>query len=259
MDIQHLRLCEVPEINLRSSPIVVVSKHLCGAATDLTLRCCIPDEHGAKCDVNDGNRELIVDSIRDEKAELTPPSKENASKLGPRVIGIVIALCCHHRVDYQSYVGHSYLASRGFEPREFWLLRSLSSWATCGFSYRKKTKEGEEEDEEDVEAIEGVGEKGTDVESRETNSGSNGITSDESPTFVSLSSSKVETDFKKLWEWYYKMTVEEKSAIGRRCKRLLDNGRIDFIKKSRPTDNMRLVKYVDSSTSLENVLLLVHS
>ena len=65
-------------------------------------------------------------------------------------------------------------------------------------------------------------------------------------------------DFKKQWEWYYAMTISERGGIGRRCKRLLDEGRIDYIKTQLPDHAIRLVKYVDAVTSLENILLLVH-
>ena len=246
MDIQHLKLSDVPEVNSCSSPLVVVSKHLCGAATDLTLRCCISDDSQCSKENNDKESSVLVtaESLMKETAQSLLTANGNHSKNESGVIGIVIALCCHHRVDYRSYVGHSYLSSRGFKPREFWLLRSLSSWATCGFD-RKKTEEAEEEEEEEEEM------KSDKIDQSKCNE--SGFSGSENPPADET------TDFKKRWEWYYNMTSEERSAVGRRCKRLLDMGRIDFIKKCRPTDNVKLVKYVEASVSLENVLLLVHA
>ena len=264
MDIQHLRLSEVPEIVSRGSPIVVVSKHLCGAATDLTLRCCVSTP-SADFEEAEG---------RNANADFDRENNYNSTSTSPlgRVIGVVIALCCHHRVEYRSYVGHPFLRSRGFEPRDFWLLRSLSSWATCGFDQKKteEEEEGEEEKEEDEagrredemngnEAPTGpkpdLVDGPTDEPRRDeaTQQKSLDFDADESPALTRGDGD----DFKKQWEWYYRMTVAERSGIGRRCKRLLDAGRIDFIKSQRPGDRVRLVKYVDASTSLENFLLLV--
>ena len=79
---------------------------------------------------------------------------------------------------------------------------------------------------------------------------SNKLTSEDSSADV--------VDFKKQWAWYYEMTISQRSEIGRKCKRILDGGRISYLKTMRPEDSVRLVKYVDASTSLENVLLLVH-
>lgn len=340
MDIQHLTLSDVPIIKSQSSQIVVVSKHLCGAATDLTLRCCIPNDSKncsssipvdnsairtkSNSDIQDGsnnnsdngfipvdenqtidenltNGRDISDSVSNfmenglssTEGNISDKCTRNSDRtrmIGnisdkgtlnsecTRVLGIVIALCCHHRVDYRSYVGHEYLHSRGFEPREFWLLRSLSSWATCGFD-RKKSIGEEGEEKEGGEEKGGLGLKEEEEEKIERRMSSDYAKTDDA-TFAqqstineiqtkentqsknserqteTISEPNDEPDFKKRWEWYYKMTTEERAAIGRRCKRLLDKGRIQFIKSRRPDDDLKLVKYVDPATSLENVLLL---
>jgi len=287
MDIQHLKLSEVPVIKSSPSPIVVVSKHLCGAATDLTLRCCVP-----RSTIN--STQPITDRISqdsDPDSSSLKKTEKTADRLGDdnddnprsRVTGVIIALCCHHRVEYRSYVGHSYLSSLGFAPRDFWLLRSLSSWATCGFENKGTSdeKNGDEEEEEKEERSDrdenrneienekdrnkfgssdenekdrykfGSSDKNDDLDAK-----SNKLTS-ENGDFTSDSSADV-VDFKKQWAWYYEMTISQRSEIGRKCKRILDGGRISYLKTMRPEDSVRLVKYVDASTSLENVLLLVH-
>lgn len=72
----------------------IYSKHLCGAATDLTLRCVA------------------------------------AGNLRPR--GFVIALCCHHRCTFGAYINRAFLARLGIrDAEEFRILTALSSWATC--------------------------------------------------------------------------------------------------------------------------------
>lgn len=94
-DIQDLYLPKVPSIQSSDKGVVGVSKHLCGAATDLTLRACQQLKQG-------------------------------------RLKGLMIALCCHHRCDWNLFAGCDYLQELGFVPDEFSLLCGLTSWATCG-------------------------------------------------------------------------------------------------------------------------------
>lgn len=111
VDIADLALGRVePHLTAQRESVVGVSKHLCGAATDLSLRC------------------------------LTSTLGEAGSELA----GLLIALCCHHRCDWTDYVGKSFLTEQGFDEADFQLLSSISSWCTCG-SGRPKAKRGEEE------------------------------------------------------------------------------------------------------------------
>ncbi len=47
----------------------------------------------------------------------------------------------------------------------------------------------------------------------------------------------------------------KREEIGRRCKRLIDMGRCDFVAKKIGLKNARLVYYVDPNISLENVAI----
>ncbi|XP_014210472.1 tRNA:m(4)X modification enzyme TRM13 homolog [Copidosoma floridanum] len=96
-DIADLKLSDVPEVR-NTKAQVAVAKHLCGVATDLTLRC-------------------LTNSLKDN-----PSSK----------VGIVIAFCCHHQCEYSQFVGHKYLESETFTKDEFPILCKIASWATCG-------------------------------------------------------------------------------------------------------------------------------
>ncbi|KAI8045936.1 tRNA:m(4)X modification enzyme TRM13 homolog [Drosophila gunungcola] len=93
-DIADLKLSALPELK-KTQRMVALSKHLCGAATDLTLRCILDDE-AATTDY------------------------------------VLIALCCHHRCSWGSYVGRSFLQQSGIGPREFAILTKMVSWAVCG-------------------------------------------------------------------------------------------------------------------------------
>ncbi|XP_034941676.1 tRNA:m(4)X modification enzyme TRM13 homolog [Chelonus insularis] len=96
-DIADLALHKIEDVK-NSTHKVGIAKHLCGAATDLMINC------------------------------LCKLSKEDSTG----TIGLIIAFCCHHRCEYNSYVGKSYLEACGFEPEDFPILSSIASWATCG-------------------------------------------------------------------------------------------------------------------------------
>ena len=56
---------------------------------------------------------------------------------------------------------------------------------------------------------------------------------------------------------YVRLNLDRLSReeIGRRCKRLLDQGRCDFVARKIGLANAKLVYYVDPNISLENVAL----
>ncbi|KAG8436621.1 hypothetical protein GDO86_007648 [Hymenochirus boettgeri] len=125
IDIQHLCLERVPILKQKQLPIIGIGKHLCGAGTDLALRCLLqsyshPDESWPK-----RPRTNMVECRISE-------DRETKSARHPTVEGIVIALCCHHRCDWYHYVGKDFFHSLGLGHREFSLFQRMSSWATCG-------------------------------------------------------------------------------------------------------------------------------
>jgi hypothetical protein len=96
IDIKDLCLDELLMTGQSSdTSLIAYGKHLCGAATDLTINC-LAGAHGVQ------------------------------------IKGLVIALCCHHRSSYQEYCNHEFLVNNGIGPAEFDRLCRLSSWATCG-------------------------------------------------------------------------------------------------------------------------------
>lgn len=101
MDIRDLDLARVDTFRAARA-VVAYGKHLCGAATDLALRC-IHSWFGA----HDG-------AERDFCA-------------------VAIALCCFHCCEWRSYTGKAWLQSLGFTRDDFPLLRSLTSWNTSNY------------------------------------------------------------------------------------------------------------------------------
>ncbi|TRY94405.1 hypothetical protein DNTS_027944 [Danionella cerebrum] len=147
VDIQHLDLGKVPLMKAKGLPVIGVGKHLCGAATDLTLRCLF--EHNC----TKGDTEPLKKRAKLHNADhhiMSVPSMDKE----PVVSGLAIALCCHHRCDWKHYVGKEFFRQRGLGRKEFDAFRRLSSWATCGMTRfssettEKATKSKMEEEEE---------------------------------------------------------------------------------------------------------------
>ncbi len=119
IDIADLDLSGVDVIR-NSGNVVGVAKHLCGAATDLALRCLV---------------DTLPDPSRQESNLSTtePLTEEPLPSTKPRLLGVAMALCCHHRCTWSALVGRDFLEHGcGFLPEEFSLLCKLTSWAVCG-------------------------------------------------------------------------------------------------------------------------------
>ncbi|XP_001358902.2 tRNA:m(4)X modification enzyme TRM13 homolog [Drosophila pseudoobscura] len=111
-DIGDLKISALPELK-QTKRNVALSKHLCGAATDLTLRCVL--------------------------AHRTAPTDY-----------ILIALCCHHRCSWRSYVGQTWLQAAGLGHREFAIITKMVSWAVCGTGVSRERRKAMAEAHEEL-------------------------------------------------------------------------------------------------------------
>ncbi|NXH19700.1 TRM13 enzyme, partial [Bucco capensis] len=222
VDIQHLCLNKVPILEKKKLPVVGIGKHLCGAATDLALRCLV-ESYTAFCDGE--NEEPTPKRPRTDKTEEafnnSADSESNKDDCKP-VAGIVIALCCHHKCDWTHYVGREFFKSEGLGPVEFHYFQRMSSWATCGMreaTTKASTSEESEDQSNDTEEHEQT--------VSETECGSDTLQGT--------------------------LTVEERKEIGYLCKLLIDHGRIEYLQQR--GYKAVLQYYTESAVSLENVLL----
>lgn len=85
-----------------AAPWVAFGKHLCGAATDFTLRSCA--------------REL---QRQRRQGGAGAPA-------GRGVRGLAVATCCHHRCSWQHFVAQQDMGELGFSPEEF----EVIAWMT---------------------------------------------------------------------------------------------------------------------------------
>uniref|UniRef100_A0A2N9HKX1 tRNA:m(4)X modification enzyme TRM13 n=1 Tax=Fagus sylvatica TaxID=28930 RepID=A0A2N9HKX1_FAGSY len=90
--------------SLRGAPYLAIGKHLCGPATDLTLRCCLT-EHSS------------------------PDSVEHCGGGNQNLRGLAIATCCHHLCQWKHYINKNYLSHLGITKEEFHAITWFTSWA----------------------------------------------------------------------------------------------------------------------------------
>ena len=137
---------------------VALGKHLCGAATDLTLRCCA--RHCARAlDSDEGVDPASRPSLRPHvsgteahcAARLAPAHGvaaasgtspagnpggglhgSTAPTTGGGMLGLAVATCCHHRCTWPDFVGKPLFLSLGFTPAEFEVICYMCAWANGG-------------------------------------------------------------------------------------------------------------------------------
>jgi tRNA:m4X modification enzyme len=116
-------LCDIADFDLKNfeeigscSQFIAVSKHLCGVATDLAIRCILNGNESKKLKTN----------------------------------GFLIALCCHHKSVWKEYVGQTFFMENGIDERMFQVFSKIVSWGICGTGMsREKRKELESKGEHD--------------------------------------------------------------------------------------------------------------
>ncbi|GMH02243.1 hypothetical protein Nepgr_004082 [Nepenthes gracilis] len=101
IDIEDLNLNAVE--SLRGIPYLAIGKHLCGPATDLTLRCCLPEHH----ERDNGLQKTVCHDHR----------------------GLAIATCCHHLCQWKHYINKTYMWNIGISKEDFHAISWFTSWA----------------------------------------------------------------------------------------------------------------------------------
>lgn len=184
LDIKDFDLSSCKKFSETHGTCLAYGKHLCGGATDMALYC-------------------ITKSIQ-------------KNRLNEKIKAIGIALCCHHRLSYSSFINPEYLSINEVDEKIFELLRSWSCWATSGW----KTKSS----------------RSTQLPhtSRKLK---NGFTlSDQIKAKIA------------------QLSPEEKENIGLKSKRFFDQGRVEYLQRFGFT--AKLVPYTEKSVTLENIFLL---
>jgi len=206
-DIQDLSLAGLsPFLTVQQESVVGISKHLCGAATDLTIRC------------------------------LTQTLENSASEM----VGMLIALCCHHRCEWNPYVGKQFLTDQGFTEEDFSLLTSITSWCTCGTGKSRESRNPAATEEPSSPSIERIEHAPVAVVPPEQEAGFS----------EEIASPNITDRYARL-----QLDQTTRQEIGRQCKRVLDYGRLRYLQDVCDMD-VKLKYYVGSFISLENALIV---
>lgn len=115
IDIEHLIIDKFLE-SINPSSIVGISKHLCGVATDLTIKCIL-------------NLNTTLANLK----------------------GLVVAMCCRHVCDYHQLLPESreYLTQSGIlDEGMFNSLKKIVAWAACGTKTSQEVLDGTIEKEQ---------------------------------------------------------------------------------------------------------------
>lgn len=180
--------------------VILAAKHLCGVATDITLR-----------------------SL--ESLQRTPSSKDS-------FYGVSIATCCHHACNWKDYVNPEWIRSCGVSSQEFEVLTHWSGWAhTVGSGVRLPKAEVPSTPHSDADVSPTIDEAAEDLEH-------------------SLpSSTAVPTSHRPQG-----LSYEEMSEIGKMVKRILDHGRVLYLRSMGFTVSQR--RYCDPDLSPECYLIV---
>ena len=249
LDIKDLHFAGVTVTKKRN--LVLIGKHLCGAATDLALRSCFP--------------------------ETETDNKKNETKPEPDTFiakGVCVATCCHHRCEWGSYVNKYFIKSHGFSVEEFGWLTRMSSWGVLGAAGGHdifddvETSEIETLDASALGALEHVSKKrrklletihlggeklgagvaeGTPTEGTRTDSTRGGSLEGSVSCGVTQTFSVIPRDGED-------MSPTEKHELGCMIKTFLDVGRLRWLEGKGLVGSIR--RYCETNVSPENRLLL---
>ncbi|KAK3612674.1 hypothetical protein CHS0354_042200 [Potamilus streckersoni] len=274
IDIENLNLGNLLSLKQIEKAVVAFGKHLCGSATDLALRCIM--ETLPTC----------IDGKESHNKLAKPSSPRNPG-------GVVIALCCHHRCTWQAYVGKAFFRSCGLSARDFQLISSMSSWATCCWKgWRSDSSQGQRssggevkvtpksdicvkkclDNQESKEMINCENNKcNQKMTKRDTESLGLSENSDKSDTQAQTTKESYDTDddvdekehygdpkeIQEMKRYVFKLSEKEREEVGRKCKHLIDYGRVMYLKDKGLNSQLKI--FIENYYTPENVILIATS
>ena len=260
---------------------------------DLTLRCLLetlPQSRDTCQPIGSQDSDDVTLHHQDRQADPPDAKRLCYTRHGnppPKLSGLLIALCCHHRCTWSQLAGTQWMSGRGFSPIDAHLVTKMTSWAVCGV--RSPDRHSQQHHNHHTQHCSPSTETASNSSVSMTTDPSNSsvaITTD--PTNSSVTATKdttatMETDSAN----HTIMTTDptntvatssthssvttttgstphlsslsnhtpgRREEVGRKCKRVLDLARLHYLRK-RGMEG-KLLYFVSPSTSLENVLLI---
>jgi tRNA:m4X modification enzyme len=200
MDLRHLY---IQGLGLPADGrLAFVGKHVCGVATDLSLR-------------------AVAAFLRERASSTSSPLP---------AVGVGIACCCYHVCRWDDYVGKEVWEEEfGWGRAQFEVVQRCACWVSSSYGELNRQEEGRREGEEEVVVVAaaGVMEAPEHDVPEEAEGGGYGRG----------------------------LSVEEKLAMGRVCKRLIDYGRLEYLRRACGLEG-EIVAYCEPSVSPENTCIL---
>lgn len=223
--------------------------------------------------------DLTIRCLKNYRESSQPPSSSNhngtcaqsqhssatACQASTPVGGLLVALCCHHRCSWSSFVGKDVFQKLGFSPVDFHLISHMSSWAVCGVRPSSVQIQGSYPEEQTIEESVSTETEHIDCVVRDGESSSECFTGTTPPQSSVMQSSNVSslplevmtcdpTSVGKPSNAHGYIPHPKESA-GLHCKRLIDFARVCYLREH--GFDAELLTFVDKGISLENVLLVV--
>nr|XP_026497245.1 tRNA:m(4)X modification enzyme TRM13 homolog isoform X2 [Vanessa tameamea] len=140
-----------------------------------------------------------------------------------KVSGVALATCCHHRCERAACLASRPLQGLGIDAEDFNVLLGVVSWATCG-------------------------------DGRSRDARKRPLADSRTHTRTQTRAEVTDDDGENYGTKNLNLSQERREIIGKRAKMLLDWGRVLYLKEL--GFDARLVYYVSSTVSLENVCIL---
>ena len=221
-------------VEQRLCDVVAISKHLCGAATDLALRCLV-NFRGQSLATNQSERGLCGAAAASSAAAVVAAA--TLSWETPLVRGAAIAMCCHGLCDWSTYVNKPWLRSLGVDAATFERMKRCAAWATL------KREEG---DDVVPAAVPEIAVATVAGRSRGEGEGEAAAAGAEAGLGAETKARTGEAPL---------LSRNEMRRVGWCCKRLLDAGRARWLSEQCPELDVKLIEYCPSGVTVENIVL----
>jgi len=213
----------------KQQPVVVIAKHLCGVATDLAIQSVASFPH------------IPVSSEATKQENLA------------HKVGIAIATCCHHACHFPDYTGRDWYLSQGFTAGEFEILKKWSGWSTNTVNAANTVSTSST-------TADVSGNLGATVETgvADTSGGATDVAGDVAgdegeDNTATENQHAAPRDVQVIRPT--NITSEQMQILGWKVKRIIDQGRVEYIKKQYRM-SAKQVRYCARRLSPECVLLV---
>lgn len=248
-----------PSVAAQTPPLVFMGKHVCGVATDLSLRAIANFLQAA--DKTKTRKEDKVEEKAEEGATtaLADIDKANGTREKQEIkedvnVGVVIATCCYHVCNYDDYVGmETWENELKLTRADFEVAQKSACWvpsltSSRGHRHKSRARKAAAAAARTVPTT-----TTTTITTTTTRMEAEGEGREEEEKREEEGREEEEEEFAS----HNDLSREEKIEIGWACKRLIDYGRLQFLRASGL--EAECVVYCEPDVSPENSCILAWS